>query len=88
MDETWKKLTAKITYLYAATTPAQAAVEDLFEGIEVKFGVNYLGTRTTAHHMFPDPDAVVPTGTIDGATAVTTMGSVLAAVSLFALAAW
>lgn len=35
----------------------------------------------------PDPTST-PTPTVDGATAVTTMGSVLAAVSLFALAAW
>lgn len=79
-------LTTNLTYNYEATTPKQADVENLFNGKTVKFFVKYQ-LETVVDDTVTFPAAAVPVVPA-GATAVTTMGSVLAAVSLFALAAW
>lgn len=64
----------------AASGTAQAAVESLFPGKTIKMFHNYRGAGNMEYeHEVPVPD---------GATSVTTMGSVLAVTSLFALAAW
>lgn len=82
-DAAATKLTVKVTHKHATTTPAQAAAENLFVATTAKFFVNYIDeAQVLADHFFPGAE----TPAIDGAT--TTMGSVLAAVSLFALAAW
>lgn len=68
--------------VWAASGTAQATVESLFPGKTIKMFHNYRGAGNMEYeHDVPAP---VP----DGATSVTTMGSVLAVTSLFALAAW
>lgn len=101
LNAEYTKLTTKMKYTYATAEPTATQVEDLIYGKLVKFAISYSATCageppltactdpifTDQEHTFAARPAV-PTPTVDGATAVTTMGSVLAAVSLFALAAW
>ena len=87
------RLDTEMWYRYGAATPNEAAVEDLFYGKTIKTSVKYLNEAAVDEdYTFPARPAPTPAPDAPaapaGATGVTTMGSVLAAVTLFALAAW